>query len=486
MNNEPLKCNNNIELLINSIDGIVWEADAKTFQLTFVSKKAENILGYTVDEWLGDSFWQNHIHPDDKEWAINFCITSTREKKSHEFEYRMIAKDGSIVWLRDIVTVVIENNEAVFLRGIMIDITKQKKAEEIVQLSHQRLINAELLGKTGYWTRDAKSGKVTWSEGTYRIFDEVPGNFKENSEDFFRRVHPDDLGRLKAAIQELYKTKLPVSCEFRIKTATGEEKYLGTSAEAIFDNEGNPVSAFGNTIDLTERKKASEEIKNAYQEIRRLTDYLQNIREKERSNIAREIHDELGQQLTVLKMDISWLSKRIGPEDKEINQKIAKLIWLLDETLNSVRRISSSLRPGILDDLGLIAAMEWYLSEFEKHSGVETVFNHDEDEIILPDTFNTGLFRIFQESLTNVARHANAKRVKVTLKMKEDHLVLNITDDGNGFNKQIENKHTLGILGMKERTFMMGGTYHIKSSPGKGTSVMVTIPESRFSIQVRD
>lgn len=483
MKDELLKPDNKTELLINSIDGIVWEADAKTFQLTFVSKKAETILGYTTDEWMSDSFWQNHIHPGDKEWAMSYCVKCTNEKKAHEFEYRMIAKDGSIVWLRDIVTVIVENDEAVYLRGIMVDITKQKKVEEISRLSHQRLINAELLGKTGYWHSDAKTGKVTWSEGTYRIFGETQGNFKENSEDFYSRVCPADLQKVRGMIQEVYKNKIPVTYEFWIKTPAGEERYIGTSAEAVFDSEGNVIAVFGNTIDLTERKKASEEIKNAYQEIRRLTDYLQNIREKERSNIAREIHDELGQLLTVLKMDASWLSKKIAPEDKEASQKMEKFIQLLDETFKSVRRISYALRPGILDDLGLIAAMEWYLSEFEKHSGIKTVFDHCEDDIVLPDNFNTGLFRILQESLINVTRHANAKKVKVALKMKDEHLMLNITDDGNGFSESIKNKHKLGILGMKERTFMMGGSYQINSSPDKGTSVTVTIPESKFSMK---
>jgi len=153
---------------------------------------------------------------------------------------------------------------------------------------------------------------------------------------------------------------------------------------------------------------------------------------------------------------------------------------MLDGTVKSVRRISSELRPSLLDDLGLVAALEWQLKEFEKRSGIVTSFIYAGDEKQLPDTIKTALFRIVQESLTNVARHSEAKKVTITFTNKDDILFLSIADNGKGFDKQkIANKRTLGILGMKERVNMINGEYRIKAFPGKGTEVLVQIPMNK-------
>jgi signal transduction histidine kinase len=235
--------------------------------------------------------------------------------------------------------------------------------------------------------------------------------------------------------------------------------------------------------DITQRKTAEielhqskERLRNSLEEVRRLSEHLQNIREEERAHIAREIHDELGQKLTVLKMDISWINKKIGLKEESVKARMEELIAMLDETVGSVRRISSDLRPSLLDDLGLTAAMEWQLNEFEKRFEIKTCFKSHDDAIKLTESVKIGLFRIFQESLTNVARHSRAKKVTVALNRKNDSIVLSIADDGTGFDKQsADNNKTLGLLGMKERTAMIGGTFEINGKPGKGTKVVVTI-----------
>jgi signal transduction histidine kinase len=179
-------------------------------------------------------------------------------------------------------------------------------------------------------------------------------------------------------------------------------------------------------------------------------------------------------------MDISWLNKKIAHADSSIKQKLKNLTDMLNGTVKTVRRISSELRPSLLDDLGLVAAMEWQLKEFEDRSGITTTFAADETEVELPNSVKTGIFRIFQESLTNIARHADAKNVSTSLKNSDQKIVLCIEDDGKGFDKKkIEDKRTLGILGMKERTLMMGGEYSINSIPGKGTTVLVVIAANK-------
>jgi PAS domain S-box-containing protein len=229
--------------------------------------------------------------------------------------------------------------------------------------------------------------------------------------------------------------------------------------------------------DITERKIAEDEIMQTAEQLRLYSAGLQNIREEERIKIAREIHDELGQQLTGLRMDVAWLDKKIGNDNEAVHKRIKEMSPLIDKTINTVRRISSDLRPGILDDLGLDAALEWQSSEFEKRFGIKVKFHC----IILPlkikKAIATGLFRIYQEALTNVARHSQATEVNAGLIVNENRITLTIADNGIGMdlNKR-EGRETLGIIGMKERVIMIGGEFQIISSFGNGTTVLVKVP----------
>jgi signal transduction histidine kinase len=218
-------------------------------------------------------------------------------------------------------------------------------------------------------------------------------------------------------------------------------------------------------------------LRDTNRQLHSLSAHLQNIREEERIHIAREIHDELGQQLTGLKMDMSWLGKQLENSGPVINEKISGIIALLDETVRSVRRISSNLRPSILDDLGLIAALEWHSQEVEKRSEVKVDFVTDMQEPELPVAIATGIFRIYQEVLTNAIRHANAHQITSSLQLKDHRLVLEVKDDGQGMDETlIRNKKTLGLLGIKERTFLLGGKFDLQTAPGQGTMIQVSIP----------
>jgi PAS domain S-box-containing protein len=266
---------------------------------------------------------------------------------------------------------------------------------------------------------------------------------------------------------------------------------------AIYDTKGELMGFAKVTLDITERKKLelqrqqfneeleeqvkmkTAELTDSYQEIRQLASHLQDVREEERASIAREIHDELGQQLTGLKMDISWVAKRKTVQDDiEVKQKAIIILNLLDTTIKTVRRIATDLRPSILDDLGLIAAIEWQSKEFERRSGISTEFIPNMTEFRYSSRIAIGLFRICQESLTNVARHAEASKIRISLQEQDDKsILLKIEDNGRGFEvRKIGDKKTLGLLGMRERTLMMGGEFRIESDPGKGTTLFVTVP----------
>lgn len=208
-----------------------------------------------------------------------------------------------------------------------------------------------------------------------------------------------------------------------------------------------------------------------------LASHLQDVREEERASMAREIHDELGQQLTAVKMDMSWLYKKINNADDNIKEKVQSTITLIDDTINTVRRIATELRPSILDDLGLVYAIEWHVGEFEKRSDIQVEYNTNCNDLEIPSKISIALFRILQESFTNIARHANATRVHVSLMIKDNMLALSIEDNGSGFDVERKPRNeSFGLMGIKERTLMIGGEYIVKSKPGYGTSILVIVP----------
>lgn len=228
-----------------------------------------------------------------------------------------------------------------------------------------------------------------------------------------------------------------------------------------------------------ELEKKIIETQQMNEQLRNLSAHLQNIREEERMHIAREMHDELGQFLTGLKMDIAWLNKKIsnGEDSAAKREKLSEMTKLVDDAVIFVRRLAAELRPSILDDLGLIAALEWHSREFNRRFNIEVKFESKSPDLKTSELVATGLFRMYQESLTNVARHAEAKSVAATLEVVDDEIHLSITDDGKGFDTNNSGKRkTLGLLGMKERALMIGGTLEILSKPGNGTTVLICVP----------
>ncbi len=225
-----------------------------------------------------------------------------------------------------------------------------------------------------------------------------------------------------------------------------------------------------------ERKIAEIQLQQSHDELRQLASHLQNVREEEQTRIAREIHDQLGQEMTGLKMDVAWLKKATAPDQVAFLKKLQEMSDLLDISIQSVRKIASNLRPSILDDFGLEAALQWQSNEFEKRFSIPVKLETNGNEPAIPPDTATGLFRLFQESLTNVARHANASQVKASLDINGDKIMMKISDNGKGFDVSKPRTKSLGLLGMKERTLMLKGKLDIESKPGEGTSVTITVP----------
>jgi signal transduction histidine kinase len=224
-------------------------------------------------------------------------------------------------------------------------------------------------------------------------------------------------------------------------------------------------------------KKREIELKESLDKLRNFSIYLQKEREKERITIAREIHDELGQSLTALKLNLNWLYDQVPNENEYFKQKIDAASKIVDSTIIAVKTICTDLRPRILDDFGALEALKWEANRFQETMGIQCDISSVPDEIDLDKDKSTAIFRIFQEVLTNVARHANASRVKAVLKLESYSVILVVKDNGTGISKEcIGSYKSLGLMGMKERARSIGGQFKITGIKGKGTTVTVKIP----------
>lgn len=240
--------------------------------------------------------------------------------------------------------------------------------------------------------------------------------------------------------------------------------------------------------DISQRKQAEWDLLESSKQLRELTSYLQTVREEERTRIARELHDELGQMLTGIKLDAKWLASCLPSKQPDIVDKLASMFKLIDVTMDAMRRVAADLRPVMLDDLGLVAAIEWLTEEFGKRTGIGIQLNLDVGQSLsccgcekegcnLDEEMTTALFRIMQECLTNIARHAQAEHVWILLKCRDNKLVLRVADDGNGMSAaQKIKRNSYGIMGMQERVRCLGGILDFSSVAGEGTSVEVVLP----------
>ncbi len=460
------------ELIEQASDGIfISGMDGKYID---VNTSACRMLGYSKEELLGMSGADILFYPEDVT-TLHKSYEALRSGNSYIRETILKRKDGTAVSVESSSKMLSDGR---FI-GIVRDLTERKKADQAIRESEERYRALVDNATEALVVFDVEKQKfVNASESATRLF--------RMSREELLKISPVDLspeyqpdGRLSSEssaekINQAIEGRKP-SFEWTHKDSKGNlipcEVWL---ARLPSENE---ILIRGSIIDITERKKAAEEIKTNSELLRELYSYLQNIREEERTHIAREIHDELGQQLTGLKMDLFWINRRLKTEDREISEKLSTTLSLIDTTITTVRKIATELRPSILDDLGLAAALEWQGEEFEKRSDIKVKFVSSLNDTLVQPHISTALFRIYQELLTNVARHSKASTVSTTIYIEKDKLYLKVEDNGSGFiSDNIINKKTLGLRGIKERTNLIGGTYEINSGAGIGTSVLISVP----------
>jgi len=284
-------------------------------------------------------------------------------------------------------------------------------------------------------------------------------------------VWPDDHPKLDALLRRAAQR----NCrgEIRLKSRKGAPLSVHLSLNPLRLDSTRAVCLIAS--DLSEMKRAEQELRASSEQLRNLAAHLLSVREEERGRISREVHDELGQSLTAVKMDLAWLARRLPRRNSQVLKKIRSTRQLADSIIQSIRRISTELRPAVLD-LGLAAAVEWQVQEFQARSGIQCKVRLLTQEVVALNA-STAMFRIFQETLTNVTRHAKATRVEVVLQKQRDRLVLLIRDNGRGFDQADPSlSKSPGLLGMRERAAILDGRVNISSAPGKGTTVTAWIP----------
>ncbi len=311
--------------------------------------------------------------------------------------------------------------------------------------------------------------------------DSVAGTEEPDANWTQKYVHPDDQEQVRAVIHEAIRTKGIFELEHRGRTTDGGMGWVFSRAIPLLDANGEIVEWFGAASDVTERKRAEEALLEGErqaiqrQQLRALAGRLQKAREEERTRVARDLHDDIGQILTAVKMDLVWIGRHTPEQEAEVRERLKGALKLIGDGVGSVRKICAGLRPSILDDLGLGAAIEWQAKDFASRTGIACRVSLPDKELALPGDHATAIFRIFQECLTNVARHAGAESVRASLFSQAEDLVLTVEDDGRGFDES-KAASSLGILGMKERAQGCGGELAIASSAGKGTTVTVRVP----------
>ncbi len=268
--------------------------------------------------------------------------------------------------------------------------------------------------------------------------------------------------------------------EYRFLRKDGSEFWGYTSSTILRNTSGSITGYLCITRDTTDRKRAEEELRASHEQYRALAARIEQVREEERAALARELHDELGQGLTALQIDLAWLDVHLrtaGPADLPVlRDKIANLVPRAERLIETTQAISSTMRPGVLDDLGLVAAVEWLAADFEKRTGLACVATLPAADIALDLSLAVVLFRIVQEALTNVIRHAGASRVEIRLRATEGELALEVEDDGRGITpQQVADPRSLGLFSMRERIAALGGTVDFRSEAGRGTIVSVRV-----------
>ena len=448
-----------------------------------VNQKLCDMMGYPKEE-LTNVTWEVLTHPDDI--AENIKLFNKAIEKgldTYSLDKRFIRKDGKIIYAT--ISTAVQRNQDGSVHHLLTsytDITDRKLSEEKLKENEKRYNESQAIGRVGNWEYNIQTTSFWGSEEAKRIY-----GFAIDSEDFTTDYVEEcipEREKVHQALIDLINEEKKYDIEFEIITRDeGKRKTIHSIASLDRDENGKPLKVTGILSDITERKIAENKIIDSQTKLRALAARLEKVKEEERINLSRELHDHLGQNLTGLKMEIAYFAKKIKTErfsnPDDLLEKSNSMLNLIDEMINNVRKISAELRPNVLDYLGLIPAIEWQIGELMKRTELKVELISETTKIDLGILKNSSIFRIVQEAFTNIIRHANATKVVVSIMEEKDSYRLEILDNGVGFTeKNISDIHSLGVTGMRERTLQFNGKLTLENAPQGGTLLSLIIPKA--------
>ncbi|HPR50166.1 MAG TPA: PAS domain S-box protein [Deltaproteobacteria bacterium] len=471
--------------LMGNLPGMAYRCrNDRDWTMEFISEGSYLLTGYSPYDLIGNKVipYGEVIHPDDRDMVWESVQAGLKEKKHFQMDYRIITADGRERWVWEQgIGIFNQQGDLVALEGFIADTTAQKRAQQELRRSEEKFSKAFHASPDWISISTLKDG----------IYIDVNEAFMEHSGFSIEEVigrsslelgiweHKEDRDIVKQKIREHGGIS---NEEVNFRTKQGTILTMLWSAEMFeFGGEECILSV---SRDITDRKNMEEQLKHSQKQLRDLYKNLQETREAERTRISREIHDDLGQELTGLKLEVAFLKRKLPRDSTDLIDKTSQISDHIDLAVESVRRISMDLRPALLDQLGLVAAIEWQADDFQKRTGIVCTLSIDPEITLKSTKLSTTIFRIFQETLTNITRHAHASRVSVSLHQVDGSIDLLVKDNGKGIEKEeIANPKSFGIIGMKERVSDWGGDIQISGKRGKGTTVKVRIPINSTSSQ---
>jgi PAS domain S-box-containing protein len=395
-----------------------------------------------------------------------------------QFEQRSGHVDGEHVSMVSKFPVLDASGAVAGVGVVASDITDRRLTEQALREQRTLLAEAQKIAGLGSWEWDPESGRVNWSDELYRIYGVSPESFKPSFETYLERVHPDDRQQCGAMVARALMDGGGFTMQERIVRPGGEVRYLRSHGEVVRNEHGKPVKMLGACLDVTEQRHSETALRQAAQDLHGLTRRLVQAEEAERRRIARELHDRVGQSLSALNINLDIISRESDALPPALRQRLEDSASLVDATLQSIENVMAELRPPLLDEYGLGAALSWHAEELSRRTGIRASVADCAPEAAkqLRPEAAVALFRIAQEALNNIVKHAHAKNVQIEISAEEGNLVLAVGDDGNGFDAAAAPRGRLGMKTMHERAEAAGGQLEVESAPGKGTRLQAKVP----------
>ncbi len=470
-----------LEFAVQTVPAVLFLCEAAPgLPISFVGSSLRELLGVQPEQVIGRSgLWTEFAYPEDIP-ALLEGAPGLLKNGDYEAEFRIQRQAPSPLWIQCTMRLVRDAaGNPLEVAGYLLDITNRKKAEQELRERATRLNHAQAIANLGSWETNLDSGEESWSDEVFRILGYAPRTFVPSQEQLLERIHRADQARVRERLGKALDAEAGFDMEFRVVRPNEQQRFVRCRGEILRAPDGRSEKVIGTLLDFTERKQAEIALERSRHALRELARYLQSVRENERTGIAREIHDELGQALTAMKIDIVRLRSRLPHDNAQASGLLESLLSSVDGTISTVQRVMSELRPFALDDLGLVAAIEWQVQQLQERSGLRCAVELPENEPELTRDAATALFRILQEALTNIVRHANARSVSVGLSYGDGRLSLRISDDGVGISPlDLENSRSFGIMGMRERAHVFGGQVDIEVQESGGTCVHASLPLS--------